>query len=245
MKKIGAIKNKILGKLTESYTSGNKKELKEIISLLKENRNFRELYLFYEEIEKKYFDDTNTAKLYIEEVIPLMIEMYIKTTPFIRKIDEKLGDVPFEKNVLYENLDILLSRRTIHNIDEKIKAKNFIIEHLTTKKEEVIQEEIELAKNESLFYAVLANNFNVLYENTLDEEQKKELKSLLLISDDDLKNNIQNLKEEILSKVSNLLKENTEETVKNKLEDVRNEVNKIIPTKYNLYKLQQLKNGLI
>ena len=68
MNKIGVIKTKILKKLTESYSSQNKTEMKSILSTIKENKEFKEMYLFYEEIENKYFEDKEVAKLYVEEL---------------------------------------------------------------------------------------------------------------------------------------------------------------------------------
>jgi len=245
MNSIGTTKTKILGKLTESYASGDKKKMKNIISLLKKNKDFRELYLIYEEIENKYFDDENIAKLYVEEIVPILKEQFIKTIPFINELNEKIGDGEYEKNKLYENLDILLSRRTIHNVDSQLLAKQNLIKHLTTKKEEPEKNEIPLVMNESLFYAVLANNYNVLYENELTDDERNELKEFISISDQEVKTKTEELKEEILGKVSTLLVEDADPTLVQKLEDVKNEVNRMKPTKYNLYKLQQLKTGLI
>ena len=66
MSKVGIIKTKLLKKLTESYGSKNKSEIKDIIKTVLENKKFKEMYLFYEEIENKYIEDKETAKLYIE-----------------------------------------------------------------------------------------------------------------------------------------------------------------------------------
>ena len=53
MNKFGELKNKMLTKLTESYTKENKTEVKDILKTIKENKDFKEMYLFYEEIESK------------------------------------------------------------------------------------------------------------------------------------------------------------------------------------------------
>ena len=66
MNKFGELKNKMLTKLTESYTKENKTEVKDILKTIKENKDFKEMYLFYEEIENKYIEDKETAKLYVE-----------------------------------------------------------------------------------------------------------------------------------------------------------------------------------
>lgn len=244
MNTIGTTKLKILSKLTESYVSGNKKDMRDIITLIQSNKNFRDLYLFYEEVEKKYFESENDAKLYVDEVIPLLKEQFVATLPFIYKLNNDLGDAEQGKNELYENLDTLLSRRTIYNIDKKLNAKKRLIEHLTTKKEDVIKESVALVDNEKLFISVLTNNFNILYENTLSDEEKEELKSIMSLSSDDVEHRVSQLKEDVLSKVADLLVEATDD-VKSKLYTVKNQVGDMATTKYNLYKLQELKNGLI
>ena len=68
MNNFGKIKTKILRKLMESYSSKNKSEMKSILKIIKENKEFKEMYLFYEEIEEKYFEDKEVAKLYVEEL---------------------------------------------------------------------------------------------------------------------------------------------------------------------------------
>ena len=54
MAKVGVIKSKLLKKLTETYSTDNKVEMKNILKLVKENKDFKDLYLFYEEMENKY-----------------------------------------------------------------------------------------------------------------------------------------------------------------------------------------------
>ena len=56
MNSFGKIKSKILHKLGESYVSGNKSEMKSILKTIKENKDFKEMYLFYEEIENKHIE---------------------------------------------------------------------------------------------------------------------------------------------------------------------------------------------
>lgn len=174
-----------------------------------------------------------------------MKEQFVRTIPFINELNETLGEDKYETNKLYENLDILLSRRTIHNVDLQLISKQYLINQLTTKKETPEKNESPLVMNESLYYAVLANNYNILFENELTDEEKSEVKQFMSISEQDIETKTEVLREEILGMVSGLLVEDTEPTMKQKLEEVRNEVNRMKPTRYNLYKLEQLKSGLI
>jgi succinate dehydrogenase flavin-adding protein (antitoxin of CptAB toxin-antitoxin module) len=83
-----------------------------------------------------------------------------------------------------------------------------------------------------------------LYSQNLNEEQKEELKNILSMSDVDLNGSVSELKETVLSKVNNILNEDTETELASKLTSVISEVNSMETTKYNYYRLKQLKDGL-
>jgi hypothetical protein len=245
MNKFGVLKSKILKKLTESYSNKNKNEVKDILNTIKENKDFKEMYLFYEEIENKYFDDKEIAKLYVEEIQSVLKDKSDKIASFSKNLNTKLKDVEINENELYSNLDLLVQGENLSNIDKKIIAKKKLVEHLTTKKEIVKKEETQLVENENLLYAVLANNFNVLYNNSLNESQKKELQGILSLTDEDLEIKIGDLKESILGQVGNILSESKDGDLTGKLTKVKDEVNEMKPSKFNYYRLVQLKNGLV
>jgi hypothetical protein len=245
MNKFGVLKTKILKKLTESYSNKNKGEVKDILNTIKENKDFKEMYLFYEEIENKYFDDKEIAKLYVEEIQSVLKDKSDKITSFSKDLNTKLKDVEINENELYSNLDLLVQSENLSNVDKKIIAKKKLVEHLTTKKEIVKKEETQLVENENLLYAVLANNFNVLYNNSLNESQKKELQGILSLTDEDLEVKIGDLKESILGQVGNILSESKDGDLTGKLTKVKDEVNEMKSSKFNYYRLVQLKNGLV
>ena len=245
MNKFGVLKTKILKKLTDSYSNKDKKEVKDILNTIKENKDFKEMYLFYEEIENKYFDDKDIAKLYVEEIQSVLKDKSDKIASFTKQLNTKLKEVEINENELYSNLDLLIQEENLSNIDKKIIAKKKLVEHLTTKKEIVKKEETQLVENENLLYAVLANNFNVLYNNSLNESQKKELQGILSLTDEDLEVKISDLKESILGQVGNILSESKDGDLTSKLTKVKNEVNEMESSKFNYYRLIQLKNGLV
>jgi hypothetical protein len=245
MNKFGVLKTKILKKLTESYSNKNKGEVKDILNTIKENKDFKEMYLFYEEIENKYFDDKEIAKLYVEEIQSVLKDKSDKIASFSKDLNTKLKDVEINENELYSNLDLLVQSENLSNVDKKIIAKKKLVEHLTTKKEIVKKEDAQLVENENLLYAVLANNFNVLYNHSLNESQKKELQGILSLSDEDLEVKISDLKESILGQVGNILSESKDGDLTSKLTKVKDEVNEMKSSKFNYYRLVQLKNGLV
>ncbi len=247
MNNFGTLKTKIINKLTESYKKEDKSEMKDILKTIKENKDFKEMYLFYEEIENKYIEDKEIAKLYVEGLstyFSQQIGNLDKLNMICESLQSKLNDVEIEPNELYESLDVLSEKDTLSNIEKKVIAKKKLVEHLTTKREIAENKDITIVPNETLLNAVLANNFNVLYSNTLSESQKEELKNILSISYEDLITKTSELQESILTKVDSLLIESNDLELKNKLDSVKKEVNEMSPSRYNYFRLSELKNGL-
>lgn len=244
MKKFGVIKSKMLKTITDAYSTQKKSEVKNILNTIKENKDFKEMYLLYEDIENKYFEDKEVAKLYVEELSSVLKTKSQGLSEFTNKIDGMLGTVEITEDSLYSKLDTLCESDSLLNIDKKVLAKKELVDHLTTKKSESIQENTTYTKNENLLHAVLANNFNVLYDNTLSEEQKNELKTILSISNDELSSKIKSLKEDVAIKISHLIPEAKDDNLREKLNDVLSEMNQMTDSKYNYYRLTQLKNGL-
>ena len=247
MNKFGVIKTKMLTKLTESYSKENKKEVKDILNTIKENKAFKEMYLFYEEIENKYIEDKEIAKLYVEGLSTYFgqpIGNMTNINTLCESLHKKLENVEITSNDLYESLDMLSEKDSLSNIEKKVIAKRKLIEHLTTKKEISEYKGTTIISNENLLNAVLANNFNVLYSNTLTESQKDELKNILSISYDELISKSNELSESIINQVSTLISESNDTDLANKLNSVKDEVSKMSPSRYNYYRLIELKNGL-
>jgi hypothetical protein len=247
MKKFGVIKTKLLNKLTESYVNENKTEIKNILTTIKENKDFKEMYLFYEEIENKYIEDKETAKLYVEGLSTYFgepIGNWKTLNMFCESLTNVLNDVEIQPNELYESLDMLSEKNSLSNIEKKVIAKQKLVNHLTTKKNITESKDSTLVSNETLLNAVLANNFNVLYTNTLSESQKEELKNILNLPYEDLLNKTSELQESILEKVTTLISESNETDLSTKLKEVKDEVTQMTPSRYNYYRLIELKNGL-
>ena len=244
MNKFGTIKSKLLSKLTESYANENKAEIKDILTTIKENKDFKEMYLFYEEIENKYIEDKETAKLYVEGVITILKQQMDDLTTFCTSLNKMINVESINENEIYNSLDILIEKDNLSNIEKKVIAKKKLVEHLTTKKEIKESKDSRLIPNENLLNAVLTNNFNVLYSNTLSEQQKEELKNILSLSQEDLLTKTTELKESIINQVSTLISESNETDLSTKLMKVKDEVNEMFPSKLNYYRLTELKNGL-
>jgi len=244
MNKFGVLKTKILQKLTEAYSNGNKSEIKKILTTVTKNKDFRDIYLFYEEIENKYIEDKEDAKMYLNEMRHLLIDKLFLTEKFNKSLDKKIGDVTITENELYSNLDTFIEKHKLRNADKWFDAQKKLIDHLTTKKETPELVETTYIKNENLLHSVLTNNFNVLYSNTLNEEQQDELKKILEITNEELKNNFKILKTEVIEKMHKIQTEGTNDELNKKLNEALTETTIMDVSKFNYYKLLQLKNGI-
>lgn len=241
----GNIKTKILKKLTELYNNKQFDDIKKIVSIIKEDTNFKKLFLFYEDMEKLHFDDKETSRLFIEEVSKLLSNKYSYVNETIKKLDNFIGDIEIEKNPLYESLDNLMIEDNLMNISKKVTSKKYLEEYLLNSnvKEELIPE--SFTTNENLLFTVLTNSYNNLYENILSDEEKLELKEILNMNSEDIANSIESLRKSVLSNIDTLLKENNDRELSEKLNKVKEEVSSITLTKHNYYRLKKFKENLI
>ena len=216
-----------------------------VLKMLKENKKLKDLYLFYEDVEKKYFDDKQMAMTYVNQ---LSEQLKGQDTIFRNKkiydlLNENVEEYDVENSELYQHLDTLLEDDNFRNIDKKLISKKYLVEYLTTKKEIDEDGEVESTINENMLNTVLTSNFNNYFNATLTEDEKTELKTILAITTEELNENFNTLKEEITNKVGKLINENTGD-IKEKLEMTNVEISQMKVNKYNFYKLNQLKNGL-
>jgi hypothetical protein len=244
MTKFGTLKVKILQKLVEAYAMGRKEEIKDTLKLMKENKEFLNLYLFYEEIENKTIEDKEHAELFVEEIIPLLQKHSIGINKFCKQLDKKVGSSNVLENDVYSNLDILSEADSLRSVDKKIIARKKLSEYLTKKKSVPDITSTEIIENTFLLNTVLSNNFNVLYSNTLNEDEKTQLTEILSTSNEDLKSKFTSLQEEVTTKMGALVSEEKNNELKDKLNLALTEAKSMDVTKFNYYKLQQLKKGL-
>ena len=242
MATFGHIKNKVLNKLSNSYGKGEfKTNLKEHFKPIMENDILKEMYSLYEELETKTFDDKETAQLYVEELSKVLKERHSEVSTVLNQMNESLTDTNVESNKLYESLDRLSTEDKLGNISEKVIAKKFLVEHLTTSKVSDTLK-VETGVNESLLNSVLTNNFNISFDKTLSEEDKTKLKGILSITNEDLNTKFGELKESINGTLDSLVESDNGFTSKS--DEVKKEINEMTQTKYNLYRLEELLENL-
>jgi len=242
MATFGHVKNKVLVKLTESYRKKDFKEtLKKYFQPIMKNNTLKEMYSLYEDIETMSFDDKETAQLYVEELSKVLKDRHNEVSVSLNDLNESLKGVEKTENPLYESLDVLSCPDKLGNISSKVVAKKSLVEHLTKNKVSDTLE-VEQGVNESLLNSVLVNNFNVSYDKTLSEEDKTKLKTILGLKQTEVEEKSKTLHESINSKLDELVESDKE--FKTKADMVRKEISEMNYSKYNLYRLEDLLDGL-
>jgi len=246
MTNFGELKSKLLTKLTESYTNKKNTELKDLVTKLKSNKQLSEMYLFYEGVENLNIKTKEKAKLYVESIEPILVEKRESLKKDMKEFGKLLKDVVAENNDLYNDLDILSEENTIHNISKKIDARENLINYLVSeKKKETTETPSVQIENYSLLNAVLVNNFNIKYGDFLKGNDKELFESIMSMNNDELINETNTIKNELNNKINSLLSESQDEAMTKKLNNVMSEINNKEITKFNYYKLVELKKGLI
>ena len=244
MSTFGNLKLRLLNKLTESFAGESKNEVKDIIKTLKSNKVLAEMYLFYEDIENKYVPNKETATLFVEQVEKLLMERQSNIQDICNVLSEMVGDVETTSNELYECLDVLSEGNTLLNIETKVSSKQKLISFLMSNKPKQVEESLEHTSNMSLLNAVLVNNFNNKYSDFMNESEKEMFVKITSLSGKELENEITTLKEAISSKIDTILSESNDGDLSSKLSEVKNQLSETTNTKYEYYRLVQLKDGL-
>lgn len=241
MKTFGTIKTKILNSITESYSKNKKDDVKKLINLIKENKNIKQLYLLYEDVENKYIKNEEVAKIYVDELSDFLSGKKNNITKELKKLVENTDNITIPE--IYTYLDILSEENNIFNIEKKIEAKINLKNYLLKEKEEKNNDGI-FTENYKLLNVVLANEFNNEYGENLSEDDREKFKKIISMSKDELINEVNSLKGELSNKVDQLLKETNDEDLKNKLELTKEAISESKYSKYEFIKLENLKKQL-
>jgi hypothetical protein len=197
-------------------------------------------------MENMYFSNKDLAKVYVETLEPYFINRMKLIAGDCKDLNKLLKDVVSESNELYECLDILSEDNNIHNISKKIDARENFIKFLTTKKSVKKEEESTVQfENHTLLNTVLVGNFNTKFTDFLNDEQKETFTKIVSMTESELETETQKIKSEINQKIESILKESTDGLMNEKLNKVKEDLNESELTKYNYFKMTELKKGLI
>jgi hypothetical protein len=225
-------------------TSGfnNKKLFKEsfhsLMSSLKENKESREFFVLYSQVENKKFKDKVIAEEYLDQVIKILKSKkpklkLNKINNTIKKYSKKLKET---NNVVYNNLDLLVFNEEVLNIEDKIKAKKSLLRVLLEVKSESISE----AKiPNSLLINLATKKFNEKF-SSLSSVDKKTFNESFIKNGNTIKSELDIVINEVNDKLDNLISDSTDIKLIKKLKETRFKINESKYDKVSLYKIKEL-----
>jgi hypothetical protein len=237
--KFGLLKSKIEKCLLESYTNNTlKRDLFVFRELVVNNKNLNKLYYLYDELSKNKGLNESVANEFITESITIYENTINKISkPIFDELEMWVGHV--KTNNSYENIDNLFSTNVL-TLENKIKSKKIILENLTK-----VEEEDVLLENVSINEMInVANKTVENYLETLSENEKRKLETILLESDEKLQIKYDIIKEDVIDKLSDLKLNESDSDVLLKINETIKKVESENYDKLNYFKLQQLNKNL-
>jgi hypothetical protein len=237
--KFGLIKSGIENKLLKSYQNNKlSEELKVFKKIVLENKKIRSLYYIYDELSsKKGFSSKDIANEFINECIKIYENNINKISKKeLDLINSWIGNTNIENN--YEVVDNLLTTNLL-KLESKIESRKQIVESLLSK-ETNTKSEINLPLKTLVN---VANTTINKYISSLDENTQKELTSLIKGDEKELEKKYFKTKDEVLSKLSNLMSESDSET-KVKIEESISKIKSEKFDKINLFRLTSLNENI-
>ena len=240
----GKIKTKIESATTSLY---GKPEFKSFMTKFKsfvlENKDIAEIFYIYDDLNQKKGMDNDLANDYINESIEYCQILIESNTNRLRTIDNWLNKHTNEKNNNYQNIDNTVYLNSIKDLEtvleSKKKIKTILTENVDFNKDDKKSVQLPISTMVNIANKKLSSEIE-----GLSESDKKELKSILSIDYNDLKKEINSLKEDISSKLKNTLNESKDSDLTFKIKSTLDKVMESKNDHYNLYKLRKLNSGL-
>lgn len=236
---IGELKSKIEKYLTESYKKNTLKDnLFVFEELILKNKNISKIFYLYDELQQPKGLSESLANEFIFESITAYENLINKIKPTqIKEIKDWVGHVKCENK--YKNIDDLFSNNVL-TLENKIKSKKVILESL--KSQEQTQKEIINVPLKSMVN--VANKTIDSFLSSLNENERKELKTLLSIPKETLIENYNKEKKIVLEKLSNKKQNETDKETINTIDQVLSKIQTESFSELNYYKLKNLNEGL-
>lgn len=229
--KFGMLKSKIEKKLLESYnTDAFKSEMTNFKKLVLSNKEASKMFNYYNELSSNKGLNESDSKEFIDEILNMIKSVNVNESS-IKEIKKWVLSVKSKNE--YKNIDDLISESS--DISKRLNLKKSISESLCKKNSELSPiANIPLKSMVSIANKTLSN-----FLQTLNESEQKELSEIIKMKDDEIKNNFNLVKEEVITKLKSHLNScvgEEKEKISETISVIENkEVNKI-----EFYKLTNL-----
>jgi ribosomal protein S13 len=190
------------------------------------NKSISKVYNLYDQLSTPQGLTESEAKEFIDEGVSLL-QRILPTIKMPKSMEE-------EVNNNYSDIDTLVYTKKI-SITERIQAKKNIIETLKKQKNSV-KESINIPVTSMV---KIANQTLRNYIETMDESSKKEFFQIVSEDNRSLENRFEELKTSAISKLQNILENESETDVKSKINET---IDKLKDEKFDQLNFLKLKN---
>lgn len=202
-----------------------KKLFSKYIKMLKEDKNLKDQFLIYKNLQNTKFTNESDAKDFIKENIELLKSL--NTTESNNKLITLLGENSIVKvnEEFYNHIQFLVnSKKTPSNINKITESINFIKENMLKVDEETVTEQVELIDlPPSVLTKLAVNKLNSKYSD-INESEKEIIKSILNGTDEDKSNTFKKIKTECITIINEKLTESSDLDLKDKLLRVKDKL---------------------
>ena len=240
--KIGVLKSRVEKLLSESYGKGTfKEEIKNFNRNVLSNKNISKLFFLYDELSTNKGYDQKLAEDFVFESITMFENIINKTD---KKDLEKLKKwvISVNSHNQYTDIDNLFYNSSdVLHLENKVKSKKIIVEGL---KKTQINENKETILLPLSSMVKVANKTIEDFVSNLNESEKKELNSLLKEDESVLVERFQNLKDEAVVKLIVVLEGESNESVKNTINETIDNIKSKKFDRLEYFKLKNLVNNI-
>jgi hypothetical protein len=235
--KIGVLKSRVEKLLSESYGKGTfKEEIKNFNRNVLSNKNISKLFFLYDELSTNKGYDQKLAEDFVFESITMFENIINKTD---KKDLEKIKKwvISVNSHNQYTDIDNLFyNSGDVLHLENKVRSKKVIVEGL--KKTQVNENKETILLPLSSMVKVANKSIEDFISN-LNESEKKELNLLLNEDESVLVEQFQNLKDEAVVKLVVVLEGESDESVKNTINET---IDNIKSKKFDRLEYFKLKN---
>jgi len=235
--KIGVLKSRVEKLLSESYGKGTfKEEIKNFNRNVLSNKNISKLFFLYDELSTNKGYDQKLAEDFVFESITMFENIINKTDK--RDLEKiKKWVISVNSHNQYTDIDNLFyNSGDVLNLENKVRSKKVIVEGL--KKTQVNENKETILLPLSSMVKVANKSIEDFISN-LNESEKKELNLLLKEDELVLVELFQNLKDEAVVKLIVVLEGESDESVKNTINET---IDNIKSKKFDRLEYFKLKN---
>ena len=242
MNTFGTIKTKIENTAIELAKKPTfKRFMFEFKHIVLENKDLSELYYIYDDLSSNKGLPNDIANDYINESVEYSQILIESQTKRLKEVDSWINSWNKGTSNNYSDIDNAIYKTGIKNLESVLESKKNIKTILINESKKELKE----ISNLPLTSMVKIANESLKKEfSNLNESDKKELNNILSLSLDDVKKEMNSLKENVINNLKTNLNESKDSTLNETIENTIKKINESKVDHYNLYKLRKLNLGL-